>query len=219
MLLGVSSAVPILMSTAAATVLFENEAISLHQHCMPAGGGLTLESNLRVHILVVSGALQCDGVLSQAGAVMASPAGQTTVLADTGDTPAVFLTLQWLGPTNAPKTDSAPTEVRPWGCFTVISDAPDFKVKTLTVNPESRLSLQRHQKREEHWFVLGGQATVTVNETTGSHPPGTYIHIPLHAWHRLANETTQPVVILEVQLGTYFGEDDIERRADDYGRR
>ncbi|MGE0200896.1 MAG: phosphomannose isomerase type II C-terminal cupin domain [Candidatus Melainabacteria bacterium] len=206
------------MTTAAATLLFETDALSLHHHRMPAAGELTVEKGPLVHILVISGALKNETDRIHPGAVLTCPAGETTVLSNPGQEPATFLTLQWRGQPQSALPEQSPTEVRPWGSFTVISDDPGYKVKTLTVSPAGRLSLQRHQKREEHWFVLAGAATVTVNEKTETFSPGSYIHIPLHAWHRLANESATPVVILEVQLGSYFGEDDIERSADDYGR-
>lgn len=110
------------------------------------------------------------------------------------------------------------TEVRPWGSFTVLMDEPDFKLKQLRVTPGTRLSLQRHQKREEHWLVLAGEPEVTVGERVLSPQVGEYVKIPLHAWHRLANPGSVPVEIVELQLGEYFGEDDIERREDDFGR-
>lgn len=114
------------------------------------------------------------------------------------------------------------TEVRPWGSFTVLKDEPDYKLKQLTVQPGNRLSLQRHQKREEHWIVTRGFPSVTLDEQTVRLSPEDYIHIPRHSWHRISNPAeTQPseiVEIIELQLGDYFGEDDIERQQDDYGR-
>ncbi|MEB3286769.1 MAG: phosphomannose isomerase type II C-terminal cupin domain [Vampirovibrionales bacterium] len=112
------------------------------------------------------------------------------------------------------------TETRPWGGFTVLADEAHFKLKQLWVTPGNRLSLQRHQQREEHWFVTVGQPEITLNDKTLNPCVGDYIHIPLQAWHRLSNPATQEVVeIIELQLGTYFGEDDIERQSDDYGRQ
>jgi len=112
------------------------------------------------------------------------------------------------------------TETRPWGSFTVFKDEPDYKLKQLLNTPGNRLSLQRHQKREEHWMVVAGQPEITLDDATHHLKPGDYIHIPLHSWHRLSNpdENAEPVELIELQLGSYFGEDDIERRQDDYGR-
>jgi mannose-6-phosphate isomerase len=112
------------------------------------------------------------------------------------------------------------TETRPWGSFTVLKDQSNYKLKQLAVNPGSRLSLQRHQKREEHWLVSKGYPEITLDDQVIKLSPGEYIHIPRHSWHRISNpEANNTVVeIIELQLGDYFGEDDIERQQDDYGR-
>lgn len=110
------------------------------------------------------------------------------------------------------------TEERPWGSFTVLTDLPFYKVKRLQVLPGHRLSLQLHHKREEHWIITQGHPHITLGEETTAHKPGDYIHIPVETKHRIANQTDTPVEFVEVQLGSYFGEDDIERFADDYNR-
>lgn len=110
------------------------------------------------------------------------------------------------------------TVPRPWGQYTVLLDAPDCKVKRIEVLPGKRLSLQRHKHRQEHWVVVQGQATVTVGDTKTVFGPNEHIHIPQGAVHRLENATTGPVSLIETQLGTYFGEDDIERLEDDFHR-
>ncbi len=114
------------------------------------------------------------------------------------------------------------TETRPWGSFTVLKDEPHYKLKQLMAKPGNRLSLQRHQHREEHWLVIQGHPEITRDEDKIPLGPGDYIKIPQHSWHRLANpaqpDTGETVEIIELQLGSYFGEDDIERREDDYGR-
>lgn len=109
-------------------------------------------------------------------------------------------------------------EERPWGAFWVLEDCDTHKVKRLMVKPGQRLSLQMHHKREEYWLVIRGLATVTVGEKTWDAPVGETIHIPTEAKHRLSNQGSQPVEIVEVQLGNYFGEDDIVRFEDDYKR-
>lgn len=113
---------------------------------------------------------------------------------------------------------SEPTETRPWGAFWVLEDHPTHKVKRLQVSSGQRLSLQYHHKREEHWLVVRGNATVTVNDRTWVAPVGEYIHIKQGDTHRLANHGDEPVEIVEIQLGSYFGEDDIVRLDDDYQR-
>jgi mannose-6-phosphate isomerase len=108
---------------------------------------------------------------------------------------------------------------RPWGSYTVLDDdAPDHKVKRLVVHPGKRLSYQRHSKRAEHWFIVSGTATVTLDGVVITVEAGQSIDIPLEAAHRVANEGDTDVVLIEVQCGTYFGEDDIVRLEDDYGR-
>jgi mannose-6-phosphate isomerase len=108
---------------------------------------------------------------------------------------------------------------RPWGNYTVLSDAaPDHKVKRLVVLPGKRLSYQRHARRAEHWFIVAGTAKVTVDGTVTELTAGQAIDIPMGAAHRVANEGTDNVVLIEVQIGSYFGEDDIVRLEDDFGR-
>ena len=110
------------------------------------------------------------------------------------------------------------SENRPWGSFLVLDDAPTHKVKTIEVIPGHRLSYQRHRLRAEHWFVVSGEATVVLDGTEHVVPAGGHIDIPLQAWHRVENRGSEPLVFVEVQRGSYFGEDDIERQSDDYGR-
>jgi mannose-6-phosphate isomerase len=108
---------------------------------------------------------------------------------------------------------------RPWGNYTVLSDdLPDHKVKRLVVHPGKRLSYQLHAKRAEHWFIVSGTATVTLDGTVFQVQAGQAIDIPLQSAHRVANEGDTDVVLIEVQRGSYFGEDDIVRLDDDYGR-
>lgn len=109
-------------------------------------------------------------------------------------------------------------ERRPWGTYNVLEDADTHKVKNITVLPGHRLSYQRHFKRAEHWFVVAGVATVVLDGEEHRIRPGQYIDIPLQAWHRVENREQEPLVFVEVQHGSYFGEDDIERQSDDYGR-
>jgi len=108
---------------------------------------------------------------------------------------------------------------RPWGSFTVLDDElADHKVKRLVVAPGKRLSYQRHARRTEHWFVVSGTATVTLDGVEHEVPAGASIDIALGQAHRCENRGATPVVFIEVQRGTYFGEDDIERLEDDFGR-
>jgi mannose-6-phosphate isomerase len=108
---------------------------------------------------------------------------------------------------------------RPWGSFTVLDDdEPDHKVKRLVVHPGKRLSYQRHAKRAEHWFIVAGTAQVTLDGVVTELHAGDSIDIPLQGAHRVANVGDTDVVLIEVQHGSYFGEDDIVRLEDDFGR-
>ena len=107
---------------------------------------------------------------------------------------------------------------RPWGYFCVLEDAPGHKVKRIVVNPGQRMSLQQHGRRGEHWFVLEGEALVTRDKEEIRLLSGHAIDIPEGAWHRVMNTGNTPLVFVEVQTGDYFGEDDIIRAEDDYGR-
>jgi mannose-6-phosphate isomerase len=110
---------------------------------------------------------------------------------------------------------------RPWGNYTVLDDdAPDHKVKRLVVHPGKRLSYQRHSKRAEHWFIVAGTALVTLDGVDITLHAGDSIDIPLEGAHRIGNPVADgpDLVFIEVQRGTYFGEDDIVRLEDDFGR-
>ena len=107
---------------------------------------------------------------------------------------------------------------RPWGTYTVLLNGDDHKVKEITVHPGQRLSLQRHKKREEHWFIHKGEALVTIDGAAHTLSVGQYIDIPRGSVHRIENTGQGKLVFIEIQTGDYFGEDDIERIEDDYAR-
>ncbi len=109
-------------------------------------------------------------------------------------------------------------EYRPWGMFENLLNATECKVKRLTVDPGQHLSLQYHHHRSEHWVVVSGVATMQLGEDKFTLSPGHSIDIPLGAQHSLGNDTDQPVIVIEVQMGSYFGEDDIVRVSDPYNR-
>ncbi|HUO03956.1 MAG TPA: phosphomannose isomerase type II C-terminal cupin domain [Candidatus Binataceae bacterium] len=108
---------------------------------------------------------------------------------------------------------------RPWGYYRILDEGDGYKVKQLLVRPGHRLSLQRHKRRAEHWYVVEGTAVVTRNDEEIKLSAGGSVDIPRTAWHRVMNPGKQDLIFVEVQTGDYFGEDDIERRDDDYGRR
>ena len=107
---------------------------------------------------------------------------------------------------------------RPWGSYTVLEEAPTFKVKRIEVLPGKRLSYQKHSQRAEHWFVVEGTAKVTLDGNEITIGTGESIDIPLGAAHRVENPGTEDLIFIEVQQGSYLGEDDIVRLQDDYGR-
>ena len=107
---------------------------------------------------------------------------------------------------------------RPWGFYETVDTGEHFQVKRITVNPGKKLSLQLHHKRAEHWVVVNGTATVTKDEEVFSLSKNESTYIPIEVKHRLENATDQPLEIIEVQSGSYLGEDDIERFEDDFGR-
>ena len=93
-----------------------------------------------------------------------------------------------------------------------------FQVKQIVVSPHQALSLQSHNHRAEHWIILSGNARITVDDSVQDFGAGGYVFIPLGAIHRLENVTDDPVVMVEVQIGSYLGEDDIIRYSDRYAR-
>jgi len=109
-------------------------------------------------------------------------------------------------------------EQRPWGSFHTLEEGPGYKVKRLVVQPGQRISLQKHRHRAEHWVVVSGTATIVRGSHRLTLGRKQCTVIPRQAWHRIENHGRQPVVIIEVQHGTYLGEDDIIRKQDDYGR-
>jgi len=110
------------------------------------------------------------------------------------------------------------TDERPWGRYFVLQDEPTYKVKRIEVEPGQRLSYQYHFKRSEAWTVVLGEAVVTLNGIEHIVQQGETILIPLEAKHRIENKSDKLLVFIEVQTGTYFGEDDIVRVEDDYNR-
>jgi mannose-1-phosphate guanylyltransferase/mannose-6-phosphate isomerase len=107
---------------------------------------------------------------------------------------------------------------RPWGDYQVVDSGPRFQVKRLRVKPGEQLSLQRHRHRAEHWTVVSGAADVTIGAETFRVYENEAVVVPAGAVHRLANRGFVPLVVVEVQVGAYLGEDDIERLDDAYGR-
>lgn len=116
-------------------------------------------------------------------------------------------------------TEIHQTVFRPWGSYTVLEERSNFKIKRIVVNPGAKLSLQMHHQRSEHWVVVSGVATITNNGVEFILQENQSTYIPKTHQHRLANNSSEPLSIIEVQCGVYVGEDDIMRFDDDYKRR
>ncbi|HPM76602.1 MAG TPA: phosphomannose isomerase type II C-terminal cupin domain [bacterium] len=115
-------------------------------------------------------------------------------------------------------TDAEREDRRPWGGYRVLLDEADHKVKQIYVLPGTRLSLQYHRRRLEHWYIVRGTGVATRGEEQIAVAPGDAVDIPTGAAHRMHNTGDETLVFIEVQRGDYFGEDDIVRLEDDYGR-
>lgn len=107
---------------------------------------------------------------------------------------------------------------RPWGAYTVLAEHEGFKVKTIEVQAGQRLSYQKHSRRSEHWFVVGGAGVVTFDGSTFEVRRGDSVDVAVGMAHRIHNTGAGVLMLVEVQHGDYFGEDDIVRLDDDYGR-
>ncbi|MFM7345561.1 MAG: phosphomannose isomerase type II C-terminal cupin domain [Tagaea sp.] len=107
---------------------------------------------------------------------------------------------------------------RPWGRWRVVDVGAGFAVKRIEVAPGHRLSLQRHEGREERWVIVAGSAVVTLGARTRRLGPGGTVRIPKRAIHRLENDGDAPLILIEIQYGARLDEADIERLADDYAR-
>lgn len=107
----------------------------------------------------------------------------------------------------------------PWGTWEILYDHPNYKVKRIVVKPLKRLSYQKHSKREEEWSIVAGEAEVTLNDEIYKLKTGENIRIAVGDAHRIKNSLSdQDLEFIEIQRGTYFGEDDIIRLEDDFGR-
>lgn len=108
-------------------------------------------------------------------------------------------------------------EQRPWGYYEILNEKDNHKAKYIYIEPNQKLSYQKHQYRNEHWFIVSGNPIVTINGKVSDLKKGSYLSISAGVLHRIQAQD-EPVEFIEVQTGTYFGEDDIERIEDDYGR-
>ena len=118
----------------------------------------------------------------------------------------------------ADQAENLPRDYRPWGWYESIALGPRFQVKRIVVKPGAALSLQSHKYRSEHWIVVEGTAKVTIDDDVKIIAENQSVYIPLGAVHRMENPGKLPLTLIEVQTGSYFGEDDIIRYDDDYAR-
>ena len=116
------------------------------------------------------------------------------------------------------RTSEEEFDTRPWGCYSVLDHGVNYKVKRIEVLPGKRLSYQRHNLRAEHWYVIQGTGVVTLDGRQIQIRAHESIDIPLQAAHRIENTGQVTLIFAEVQVGDYFGEDDILRLEDDFGR-
>jgi mannose-1-phosphate guanylyltransferase/mannose-6-phosphate isomerase len=116
-------------------------------------------------------------------------------------------------------TDSSCIGYRPWGKYENLLESNNFKVKRITILPGKKISLQLHNKRSEHWIVVSGTASVTIDNQLRNLTQDQSVYIPLGVKHRIENITDENLVFIEIQCGTYFGEDDIVRFDDEWGRK
>jgi mannose-6-phosphate isomerase len=116
------------------------------------------------------------------------------------------------------ENDPSRFDRRAWGSYTVLEEGPGYKVKRIEVLPGKRLSYQKHSKRSEHWVMIRGTGRITLNDEHIVLGPGQAIDVPIGAAHRIENIGEDLLAFIEVQLGSYLGEDDIVRLHDDFGR-
>lgn len=117
------------------------------------------------------------------------------------------------------EVEEGSVDYRPWGSYKVLEEGENFKVKIISVEPGGILSLQRHKYRSEHWIIVSGKARVTLDGKNITLEKNDHIFIPCGSYHRLENPEKDPLELIEVQVGTYLGEDDVERVEDIYGRK
>lgn len=142
----------------------------------------------------------------------------TVLVADKNSYQEVKKVVQLLKEKDIPQSEIYPRDHRPWGWFEVLEKSKNFQVKQINVKPGASLSLQSHKHRSEHWILVEGTAEVTINQESKIVSKNESVFIPFNAKHRLKNIGTKRLILIEVQIGTYFGEDDIVRYEDMYNR-
>lgn len=150
--------------------------------------------------------------------VIAVSMPDAVLVADRSNAQGVKQIVEALKAKEAKQAETLPRDYRPWGWFESLALSQKFQVKRIVVNPGGILSLQSHEYRSEHWIVVEGIATVTIDEEVRDVPENASVYIPQGSVHRMENRQDIPMVLIEVQTGSYFGEDDITRYEDVYAR-
>lgn len=151
--------------------------------------------------------------------IIAVAMSDAVLIADRSRAPDVGALVKRLREDGVPQSDTFPKDHRPWGYFETLTLAPRFQVKRIVVKPGAALSLQSHMHRAEHWVVVSGTARVTIDDNVKMVSENQSVYIPLGAKHRLENRGKMQIEMIEVQTGSYLGEDDIERYEDIYARQ
>lgn len=144
--------------------------------------------------------------------------GDALLISKKGHTQDVKLVVDRLKKEKSKLAEEHVFEERPWGRFEILRDKNHYKSKVIMVNPKSQISYQSHDQREEHWIITRGEGEVVLDEQVIPVKAGSYVKIPTKSKHRIRNTKDTPLEFIEVQLGSYFGEDDIVRYQDDYQR-
>lgn len=140
------------------------------------------------------------------------------LIAKSGESQKVKQVVQKLKQDNSPLCKVHTTTYRPWGSYNVLLENDGYKIKQIIVKPKNRLSLQKHFHRNEHWIVVSGSAMVSIDGRDFFLKPNESTYIPMGSTHRLTNPGRINLVMIEVQVGQYLGEDDIVRLEDDFNR-
>ena len=150
--------------------------------------------------------------------ILAVAMGDTVLIADKNHTKDIKTLVRFMNDNDIHQSTNASRDYRPWGWYETLAITNNFHIKVLHVNPGASLSLQSHQHRFEHWIVISGIATVIRHNEEYTLNPNQSIFITAKELHQLSNHSSDDLVIVEVQTGTYFGEDDIVRYSDVYNR-
>lgn len=175
---------------------------------------LTVESS---NATVFSKEKKVYGVIGLQDIIVVDTA-DATLICKKGQTQKVKELVELVKSENKKSVEEHVFEHRPWGQFEILKEESHFKTKIIQVEAGQKISYQSHARRSEHWIITKGEATVILNDSEHDLKAGQHILIPVGAKHRIINKSADVVELVEIQIGQYFGEDDITRYQDDYGR-